>query len=130
MKTKRFFALCFGVAAAVTACKEKEVDSPDITVLSPKVNEVIADKDSVRIKFVLRPKGASVTSYSATVKTKNDKMIFHEQRGCDCKSKDQIEASTAFRYDIDKTSDVSLEIKAILDDGRELVERVPFVLKE
>ncbi|WP_353721009.1 hypothetical protein [Dyadobacter sp. 676] len=130
MKTRRFLTLCFGMAAAMVACKEEKVDSPEITVLAPRSHQVVADKDSVQIEAIFRPKGASVSSYSMTVKTKNNKWLFNTQRSCQCDTKDSVKVKTSFYYDINKTSDVFLEIKAMLDDGREIAEKIPFVLTD
>lgn len=130
MKAKRFVMLWVGAAMAIAGCKEKEIDSPEISVISPKSGEVVEDKDSVRIEAIISPKNKSVISYAITVKTKNDKVIFNAQRGCDCKGLSEVKVKESFVYDINKTSDLFLEIKAMLDDGKELREKVAFVLTE
>lgn len=132
MKTKHFVMLCIGVAMvrSVAGCKEKEIDSPEILVLSPKSHEVIKDEDSVRIEALITPKNRSVTSYAIDVHDKQDKVIFNAQRGCDCKGLSEVKVKQSFLYDINKTSDLFLEIKATLDDGKELREKVAFVLTE
>lgn len=130
MNAKNFVALCLGVAIAVAGCKEKEVDSKFITVSSPKLNAVLEDKDSVIIEAVIKPEKTTVISYTVTVKTKNDQTIFSAQRGCDCESLSEVKLREAFLYDINKTSDVFLEIVAVLSDTRETRERVPFLIKD
>lgn len=130
METKRLFISLACTLAVLTSCKEKVVDSADITVLSPKSHQVIEDKDSVRIEAVIQPQNAFVVSYSITVKNKHDKLLFSAQRGCDCKSQSKVNVEASFLYNIDKTSDVFLEIIAVLDDSREIREKVPFVLVE
>ncbi|MET7253495.1 hypothetical protein ACWKW6_00385 [Dyadobacter jiangsuensis] len=130
MKTNYHLIAMVGILVLTTSCKDKEAVSPDITVLSPKPHQVIEDKDSVEIKAVFKPKGASITSYSMTVKDKQDKLLFNDQRSCDCKSRDKVEVKASFRHDVDKTSDLFLEIKAVLDDGREIGEKIPFILAE
>ncbi|ACT96860.1 hypothetical protein [Dyadobacter fermentans] len=130
MEKKRVVMLCILAAMAIAGCKEKEIDSPEISVLSPKSHEVINDKDSVRIEATITPNDRSVTSYTITVQTKQDKVIFSAQRGCDCKGQSEVIVKQSFMYDVGKTSDVLLEIKAILDDGKELREKVAFVLAD
>ncbi|MCF0070970.1 hypothetical protein LZD49_10840 [Dyadobacter sp. CY261] len=130
MKTR--YCVVIGVAAAFTiaACKEKEVDSKFITVSSPKANQVINDRDSVIIEAVIKPEKTTVNRYTVTVKNKHDKTLFTSNRGCDCKSLSEVKLRESFFYDIDKTSDVFLEITAVLDDNSETREKVPFVLQD
>ncbi|OJV15463.1 MAG: hypothetical protein BGO21_31220 [Dyadobacter sp. 50-39] len=116
------------IAWLFPACKEKEVDAPEITVLSPKSHQVIKDKDSVRIEATVKPSNTWVTSYTLTVKNKHNKLIFNAQRGCDCKSLTQVEIKQSFLYEVDKTSDLLLEIEALLGDGRKIREQIPFVI--
>lgn len=130
MKTNYHLIALTSLLAMSASCKEKEVVSSDIMVVSPKPHQVIEDKDSVQIEAIFKPKGASITGYSMTVKDKQDKLVFNKQASCDCKSRDRVEIKTAFFHDIDKTSDLFLEIKAVLDDGREIGEKIPFVLAE
>lgn len=130
MKTKHFFALCLGAALMLTGCEEKELDSPEIAVLSPKSHEVIEDTDSVRIEAIITPKNTTVTSYYLNVKNKHGKLIFNAQRGCDCKSLGQVKLRVAFLYEVEETLDVFLDIEAVLEDGRTIREKIPFVLAE
>lgn len=130
MKAKSCLALCMGASMLVMACKENEVDSKFITVISPKANQVINDKDSVIIEAVIKPEKTSVTSYSVSVKNKHNKALFTSINGCDCKSLNEVKIRKSFLYDIDKTSDVFLEINAVLSDNRETREKIPFVLKD
>lgn len=132
MKTKSHWVALAGMLVMTVACKEKlvEIDSPYITVTAPKHGQVVNDKDSVRIRATIKPVTGSVKSYSMTVKGKNGKILYSGQRGCDCKSKDSVDVRTSFYYDINKTSDVVLEIIAMLEDGSEIVEKVPFVLAD
>lgn len=130
MKTKHFVMLCIGTTIAIAGCKEKEIDSPEISVSSPKSHEVIEDKDSVRIEALITPKNRSVTSYAISVQNKQDKVIYSAQRGCDCKDLSEVKVKQSFLYDISKTSDLFLEIKVTLDDGKELREKVAFVLAD
>jgi hypothetical protein len=113
---------------AIAACKEKEVDSKFITVNSPNANQVINDKDSVIVEAVIKPEKTTVNRYTVTVKNKHNKVLFTSNKGCECKATSEVKIRESFLYDIDKTSDVFLEIVAVLDDNSETREKVPFVL--
>lgn len=132
MKTKHLISICIGIMAALIGCKEKtvELDSEFITVSSPKARQVINDKDSVDIDFVVKPQDASVSSILITVTNKYGKTIFSSQHGCDCKSLNEVIVHKAFLYDVAKTTDMSVLITAVLDNGTELNEKVPFILHE
>lgn len=129
MKSKYCLTLCIGVAIAVAACKEKEVDSKFITVSSPTPHQRINDKDSVVIEAIIKPQNTTVISYSVSVKTKNDKILFTTNRSCDCKLVKEVKMRESFLYDIDQTSDVFLEIVAVMADNSETREKVPFILQ-
>jgi hypothetical protein len=130
MKTKLCLALCFAGVVAFAACKEKEVDSKFITINSPKANQVINDKDSVIIEAVIKPEKTTVNRYSVTVKNKHNKVLFTSNKSCDCKALSEVKIRESFLYDIDKTSDVFLEINAVFDNNSETREKVPFVLHD
>lgn len=130
MKAKYCLAICVAAAITVAACKEKEVDSKFIAVSSPKANQAISDKDSVIIEAVIKPEKTTVNRYTVTVKNKHNKVLFISNRGCDCKSLSEVKIRESFLYDIDKTSDVYVEITAVLDNNSETREKVPFVLQD
>jgi hypothetical protein len=101
-----------------------------ITVNSPKANQVINDKDSVIVEAVIKPEKTTVNRYTVTVKNKHNKVLFTSNKGCECKAMSEVNIRESFLYDIDKTSDVFLEIVAVLDDNSETREKVPFVLHD
>ncbi len=131
MKANYLLAICIGVSIAVAACKEKEVDSKFITVSSPKAHQTVYDKDSIIVEAVIKPENnAKVLRYTIAVKNKHDKLLFTQNKSCDCKLMTEVKIREAFKYDIDKTSDVYLEIIAMLDNNSETREKVPFILHE
>nr|WP_295927995.1 hypothetical protein [uncultured Dyadobacter sp.] len=132
MKAKHLISICVGITAAFISCKEKtvQIDSEFITVSSPTPRQVINDSDSVDIDFVIKPQDASVTKFLITVTNKHGKTIFSSQQGCDCKSQSEVTVHKAFLYDVEKTMDVSVLITAVLDNGKELREKIPIVLHE
>lgn len=84
----------------------------------------------MRVDALIKPTNASVASYSINVMNKHDKLLFNSQEGCDCKSVSEVKIKKSFMYNVDKTLNVYLEIKAVLDDGRKIREKIPFVIAE
>ncbi|MHA4741634.1 hypothetical protein [Dyadobacter sp. MSC1_007] len=128
MKTNLFLALATGLSIALLGCDEKKVDSPEITVFSPKSHQVLDDNDSIRIEAVIKPAHAKVTDYSLIVKDKYEKVLFSTQKKSNETSEVKIKES--FLYDINKTTNVFLDITAWMDNEELARERVPFVLHD
>lgn len=128
MKTKLFNVLCTGMVIVLISCEEKAIDSPEITVFSPKLHEVIDDNDSIRIEAVIKPAHAKITDYSIIVKDKYEKVLFSTQKKCN--EPGDVKIKESFFYDINKITNVFLDIAAWKDNEELVRERVPFVLND
>jgi hypothetical protein len=111
------------------ACKEKELDSPYITVHSPTRNQSLQDKDSVKVKAQIEPKNTSVVNTVITIKDKKEKTLASANLGCACDSKPVVNIEQSLFYEVKKKQNVILEICAELKNGEKICETVPFELK-
>jgi len=120
------------ILVSMASCKEKGKkyeDSPLITVNSPLRNQVIEDKDSVKVQAVIENKEvSSIKSFSVWVLDNENKYIYHEEWPCDCKGEKLVTVQTKFLYDIIKSSDLLLHVDATLENGTSLREEIPFRL--
>ncbi|KAA6436749.1 hypothetical protein FEM33_21690 [Dyadobacter flavalbus] len=118
-----FFTLYF------VACKEKELDSPYITVLSPTRNQSLQDKDSIKVKAQIEPKNTSVVNTVITIRDKKEHTLTSANLGCACDSKPVVNIEKSLFYEVKKKQNVILEICAELKNGEKVCETVPFELK-
>jgi len=133
MKTNRSILTFATLAAFIGACEEREVlreDSPYITVNSPTRNQTIEDKDSVMVKAVIEPKNTSVVSYHIWLIDNEKNTIYNRKTDCNCEGMVTVPVKASFQYDIKKTSDLLLHIDAVLKDGTNLREELPFILAD
>jgi hypothetical protein len=131
MKTNRSILALVAMTLFTVACKEKEIlreDSPYITVTSPARDQAINDSDNIIVKAVIEPKNQSVVSYNVWLIDNKKNNIYNKKTDCDCKGKIKVEINTSFQYDINKTSDLLLHIDAVLEDGSNIREEIPFKL--
>ncbi|GGB92703.1 hypothetical protein [Dyadobacter sediminis] len=110
------------------ACKEKELDSPDITILSPTRNQMMHDNDSIRIKARIEPKNTFVVSSTVTLNDKKGHTLTAANIGCACDNKPVVNIEKAFLYKVKKKQDIILKVCAELKNGETICETVPFEL--
>ncbi|MCE7069120.1 MULTISPECIES: hypothetical protein [unclassified Dyadobacter] len=130
MKTNRSM-IVLSALAALSACKEKEVpraDSSYITVTSPSWKQEINDTEEIVVKAVIKPQEKSVVSYYIYLIDNEKKEIYNKKTECDCKDKDEVQVEASFKYDIKKTSELLLHVDAVLSDGSNIREEIPFKL--
>ena len=131
MKTISFFISLLVIAICCSSCKEKErvyEDSPLIDVKSPTKNQAIEDTDSVRVQAVIENKNGSLKNISVWLIDSNKQYIYNEQWPCDCQKEKVVVVNTAFLHDINKTSDLILNVHAEFDKEGLVREEVPFRL--
>lgn len=130
MKTKRSL-LFLSAMLAFTACKEKEVlpaDSKYITVTAPIWDLAVADDDDILVKAIIKPEERSVVSYRIWLIDNEKKSIYDKKTECDCAGKDEVQLEANFKYDIKATTKLLLHVDAVLNDGTNIQEEVPFTL--
>jgi hypothetical protein len=131
MKTNPSFLALSAFALLLSSCEEQErmyEDSSQITVNLPTRKQAIEDQDSVIIKAVIEPVNSSVVSYQIWLIDNNKNWIYNKQQSCDCKGVSAVNIEGAFLYDIDKTSDLILNVHAKLENGTHIREEIPFRL--
>jgi hypothetical protein len=131
MKTNRSIFILSALAVSIFACEEKEIpraDSPYINVTSPTLKQEINDTADIHVKAVITPKEKSVVSYHIYLIDNEKNEIYNKKTECDCKDKDEVQLEASFKYDIGKTSDLLLHVQAVLSDGSNILEEVPFKL--
>ncbi|MCF0038725.1 hypothetical protein [Dyadobacter fanqingshengii] len=130
MKTNRSILAAVALAA-LSACEEKEIpraDSSYITVTSPAWNQEIHDDADIVVKAVIKPQEKSVVSYHIWLVDNEKNEVYNKKVDCDCKDKDEIQLEASFKYDITKTSELLLHVDAVLNDGSNIREEIPFKL--
>ena len=131
MKANKFVVVAGLLAFQLTGCRDKEVytfDSPFITITSPAKNQSFQDRDSVTVKAFIEPQKVPVEHYFLILLDNEKKVILNEKVDCDCHGKTRIDLERTFLYDINKTSDLLLQLVAHLEDGTDLREEVRFKL--
>ena len=128
MKSKINFKMFIFLASFFVGCKEKELDSPYITILTPVANQVFQDKDSIRVEARIEPKNTSVVNSIITIKDKKGHVLAQSNLGCACENLPVITLKKALIYPVKQNQDVTLEICADLQNGVRICETRPFVI--
>jgi len=129
MKTNHSILILSALTIAVVACKEKEIpraDSPFIYVHSPIRNQTIDDNTEIKVEAYIEPKKSPIISYHVWLIDNEKKEIYNKKT--DCKDKAKVQIDVSFKYDIKTTSELLLHIDAVLKDGTNIREEIPFKL--
>ncbi|GGM99131.1 hypothetical protein GCM10010967_36370 [Dyadobacter beijingensis] len=110
----------------VFSCKEKEFDSPYISIESPMKKQSVAGSDSVRIRATITPSDSSVANWRIMVQDKKGSDIYAATGYCECKGKQPLDIERAFAYPVNKTTDMVMTICANFTNGTEACETVRF----
>jgi hypothetical protein len=128
MKAKTIFLNLICATIFFIGCKEKTLDSPYITILTPVANQVFQDKDSIRITAEIQPNNTSVTYSSIAIKDDKGHMLAFSNRGCACAGQSVVKLDHSILYAVKKKQEVTLEVCANLENGQTICETIPFVI--
>lgn len=118
-------------SVANSSCKEKIVDSDDITVEFPIRDQAVSGGDSIQVKARIAIGESELLNWNIIIQDKKGSDIYFATGYCDCKDQKQdIEVKRAFVYKVTKDTEAKMTICAKYKNRDESCETVPFVISK